>query len=956
MKVLFFLLFLLLWFRFQVLGFSYEPKTVVLKIKGEYEHSFLFEKDFTRRFHQLLGSVKVMNAINLRLIDWTLEKFRRQSRTFNEEAISSLKRIYIVNYENDIDPLIISTKLEATGLFEYVEPLFVHYIHNYTNDSLVGSQYYLEKVKVFEAWGILENNKGIDTIVVGVVDTGVDIEHLDLKDNIFYNTGELGTDSTGKDKRSNGVDDDANGFVDDYVGWDFVGANGFSPDNDPRPGNGHGTHIAGIIGAVSNNLIGISGIVPKVKILPVKASSDDLFNPYISKGYEGIFYAAAMGAKVINCSWGSQAGSNLENDVIRAVNSLNVCIVGAAGNDNKLVNFTPASYNGVLSVAAVDSSDRKAAFSNFSPKVDVTAPGTRILSCVPGNYYDFWNGTSMAAPIASGVVALARQWFPFLNYEQVYELVKTQTDNIDSINASFVGLIGYGRVNAFKTLSVSFDTIRSIILTNYTVEDENGDSLLIPEEKIRLYLSFKTIFSSLKGVYAVMPYETQFVRSVLKPRVNLGDFNQNDEKKSSDYIEFIISNQVPLDHILYLPIDVFDTLGFLRRFFIQLNVNPSYRTLSFNQLKVTFNSRGNIGFNDYPANTQGVGFIYLNSPNILFEGGLLLGYNQRNLYDVVRSSNQNYQSRDFIVDSVFSVRFDPKYNAYLGETVFHTFPDSIDKTAFVVKEKVIQPLEDSEVNKLILVFSVDNKTGLDLDSLFVGLFFDWDIGISGQLDQCLFDFDFVYGAAFNTQSDTLPYVGVKALGNWRTNFYAIDNDGRGEDSIGIYDGFTKSEKWQMLSGGISRKKSRSTDASFVISVGPITLPKDSTISIPFALFAGKNFSELRRSSVQSDLLAFKLGLIRSLPENHSNRQYIVSLSPNPSEDEIYLRISFIERTPVEIFVYDLNGKLISKFSYVNNLPWTIEQPLELRGKASGNYLIRVQFPTESKTFLVTKAK
>jgi serine protease len=956
MKRLFILLTLLLGFKCQLFGDDFEPKTVVFKVKPEYIHLIPGEKDFERFFQELLGSVKVVNAINPQLIDWTLAKYKVQYRTNSDDAILSLKRIFIARYESGIDPLTVSSKLKATGFFEYVEPLFVHHLAGIPNDSLIGRQYYLEKIKAIDAWQLLENSSGIDTIIVAVVDTGVDIDHLDLKDNIFYNIGEMGIDSTGKDKRFNNVDDDGNGYVDDYVGWDFVGANGSTPDNDPRPGNGHGTHVAGIIGAVANNSTGIAGVVPKVKILPVKASSDELFNPYISKGYEGIFYAAAMGAKVINCSWGSQSGSNLENDVIRAVNSLNVCVVGAAGNDNKLTNFTPASYDGVLSVAAVDSADKKAAFSNYSPNVDVSAPGTNILSTVPGNNYDSWNGTSMAAPIASGVVALARQKFPYLNYNQIYELVKTQSDNIDSLNQFYVGLIGYGRVNAFKSMNVLPDTIHSIILTRYEIKDENEDGLIIPGEKIRIYFTFKTIFSPLKSVYVKMPNGITFVDTILKSVAFVGDITENEEKTSLDYIEFTVSNQSPFDYTMFMPLDIYDSLGFIRRFFIQLNVNPSYKTMIYNKIKATFNSRGNIGFNDYPANSQGIGLSYLNSPNILFEGGLLLGFNQRNVYDVVRSANQNSQSRDFVADSIFSILFEQTKNAYVGETVFHSFPDSLDRVAFVIKEQVIQPLQEMDSNKLILVFRIENKTGRDIDSLFIGLFFDWDIGISGQSDQCLFDVDFNYGAAFNTQSDTLPLVGVKVLGNWKTNFYAIDNDGRGEDSIGIYDGFAKSEKWRMLSGSISRRKSRVTDASFLISAGPISVPKDSVVSVPFALFAGSDFAELRRSSLQSDLLALKLGIIRTLPESHSNQNYLVSIFPNPTEDEIYLRISFIERTPVEIFVYDLNGRLIHKFSYIDNLPWTIEQPLGLRGKASGNYFVQIRFPSESKTFLVSKVK
>lgn len=934
---------------------TYLPNTIVVKSLDHKNNVFEFKKEFDLKFHKLLGNTKVKNAINLNLIDWTLNKVRTNFRNYSLNPTTSLKRIFIVQYENPIDPVIVSSKLLSTGIFEYVEPLYLHKVELFPNDSLVSYQYYLKIIKAFVSWELLDSDN-IDTVIVGIVDTGVDLDHSDLKDNIFYNSGEIGLDSLGKDKRSNGVDDDGNGYIDDFCGWDFAGSNGSSPDNDPKPGNGHGTHVAGIVGAVTNNFIGISGIVPKVKILAVKAASDDIFNPYITHGYEGIFYAASMGAKVINCSWGSQSNSNLENDVIRAVNSLGVCVVAAAGNDNTLTNFTPASYNGVLSVCAVDSMDRKASFSNYSPTVDVSAPGVEILSSVPGNGYTSWNGTSMATPIASGIVALARQKFPYLNVEEIYELVKTQTDNIDSLNQSYVGLIGYGRVNAFKTLSVQPDTIRSIILTNYSVKDGNGDGLIVPKEQIDLYFSFRSIFSDIHNVYVKIPSNIRFIDSILKPIALIGDLKKNEQKNSEEFISFKLSENIPLDYKINIPLEIFDSLGFIRRTYIQLTVNPSFRTMDYNNLKISFNSRGNIGFNDYPMNLQGIGFVYLNLPNILFEGGLLLGFDQRNLYDVVRSSNQNYQNKDLVVDSIFSVEYLSYSNSYVGSTVFHTIPDSLDNIAFSIKEKIFQPVNENDSNIVILLYEVENKTGRNIDSLFIGLFFDWDIGFSGQTDQCFYDYDFGFGYAFNTQNSLLPYVGAKVLGNFKTNFYAIDNDGRSNDSIGIYDGFTKTEKWKMLSGKISRRTSRITDVSFMISSGPFSISKDSIQVVSFALFAGKDLAELRKTSVKCELSAYKLGFVKSLPLPDIQKDYVISLFPNPFGEEINLRVSLINKTPFEVFVYDTGGNLINKFSYLDNIPWTIEQPINLKENASGTYLVKIQFPNEVKTYLVSKVR
>ncbi|MEJ5285670.1 MAG: S8 family serine peptidase [Bacteroidota bacterium] len=903
--------------------------------------------------NSLLGNVTFEPAFNQKLIEFGLRKYSNYFRTDYQNRLQSLRRVFIVKYTNEIDPIVASRKLHNLGIFEYVEPFYIHKIDSATNDPYFGNQYYLRQIKALEAWNLIDSTA--DTVVVGIVDTGVDIDHEDLRKNIFINYGEVGIDSSGKFKSLNGIDDDGNGYVDDVFGWDFCGTDGQKPDNDPRPGNGHGTHVAGIVGAVHNNEIGVAGIVPKVKILPVKTADDNPFNTFISKGYEGILYAGIMGAKVINCSWGSETGSELENDVIRTVNSMGVCVVAAAGNDGKYSDFAPASLNGVLSVAAVDSNDIKAGFSNYSGRVGVSAPGVKILSTTPANSYASWDGTSMASPVASGVVALARQKFPNLNYEQIYELVKRQSDNIDSLNPNYVGLIGSGRVNAQRTLDCNPDTIRSIILTSYKVFDFDGDNLLVPNDTIKLFLAFKNVFSDLKNVYVEIPDNSQNIASILKNRLMVGDVPILTTIEPKDSIVFILSSNLPYDYSLKIPIYVYDSIGFVARFYIEFQVNPTYRTMSFNNISVTFNSRGNIGFNDYPQNKQGVGFIYKSKPNVLFEGGLLVGYDRLHVYDVVRSSNQNRQSGNFVEENIFSISYDSEKKSYIGKCSFITKPDSLSRSDVYVNCEVLQSVGVDDSNLVFISYWVKNNSLIDWDSLFVGLFFDWDLGISGQNDYCVYDLDFDFGYAYNKDNDTLPLVGVKVLNDSPINFYAIDNDGRGEDSVGIYDGFSKYEKWMMLTGGIKRKSSRATDASMVISAGPLRVEKDSTTKVHFVLFAEQNILSLRKTSINAESLAYKLSLTNK-PKERKISPVDITIFPNPSSDDFIIRISFLEISPVEITVYDNSGRFVRKFSYEKNVPWTIEQKLGLGGVGSGNYFVLVKTMFGDRHFLITKVK
>ncbi|MFN3306531.1 MAG: S8 family serine peptidase [Candidatus Kapaibacteriota bacterium] len=952
MKKLFFLFILFAFSSKTSLSLDYLPNVIIIKFHKEF-----WENDYNKNEKQIislledyLGEFTIREFINSKLLDYALNRHNNLFKNTGDNPVNSLKRIFWIEYVNNIDPQIASHKLRNFPFFEYVQPAYISKINVVSDDPRIPEQYHHLKINTFKAWDFLNTT---DTIIVGVVDTGVDIDHEDLQTNIFYNQNEMGLDSNGNDKSTNGIDDDGNGYVDDYVGWDFAGNDGHTPDNNPRPGNGHGTHVAGIIGAVANNAIGIAGVVPQVKILPVKAANDEQFNTFITKGYEGILYAAIMGAKVINCSWGSESSGSLENDIIRAVNFLGACVVAAAGNDGKYSDFAPASLNGVLSVAAVDSNDVKAGFSNFSLNVDVSAPGVKILSTTPNNTYAAWDGTSMASPIAAGVVALARLNFPNLNFEQIYELVKKQSDNIDSLNPLYSGLLGAGRVNAFKTLNCNPDTIRSIILMAYSTEDLDGDNLFLPNDTIKVNIKVKNVFSDLTGVIGLVPDDIHYVKNVIKSKLYIGAVPNSAIVQSPDSVLFVLSDTLPLDFSLKVPIFFYDSLGLISRYYLEIQVNPSYRNMSYNKISTTFNSRGNIGFNDYPQNKQGIGFVFKNSPNILFEGGLILGYSPANIYDVVRGANQNRQNRDFIPSGVFKVIYDDTRNLFVGESNFFTRPDSLETIEFSLNLQVLQPISPPDSNVIFLNYQLKNISQKDLDSVFLGLFFDWDIGLSGQSDICAYDRDYEFGYAHNTTNDTLPWVGVKILNSPNVNFYAIDNDGRGEDVVGIYDGFTKLEKWNMLSGNLRRLRSRATDASMIIASGPYYLPKDSSLNLVYAIFAGGNIFELRKSSFLSHQLAYEYNLIKNEPPK-SFEPYKIAFFPNPFEEDCTLRISFLDKSPIEIFVHDNLGRLISSFSFkdVDN----IENSLGLNKLASGTYYLTVQTSLGTRYYLLTKIK
>ncbi len=261
---------------------------------------------------------------------------------------------------------------------------------------------------------------GSSNIVVAIVDTGIDHSHPDLSARIFHNAGEAGA------LAKNGIDDDHNGFVDDYTGWRFDSDAG--DGNDASDDHTHGTHVSGIISAQSNNSAGMAGISWGSRLLPVRAL-DASGSGYLSDAVRGIQYATAMGAKIINISWGAGSSSQALKDAIGSARAKGILVVAAAGNDGvdtDVEGHYPSALDldNIISVAATNRTGYLESFSNFGVKtVDITAPGRTILSTLPGGGYGTMSGTSMATPMISGVAALIWSGNPNLTIAQVRDRI-----------------------------------------------------------------------------------------------------------------------------------------------------------------------------------------------------------------------------------------------------------------------------------------------------------------------------------------------------------------------------------------------------------------------------------------------------------------------------------------------------------------------------------------------------
>ena len=337
--------------------------------------------------------------------------------------------------------------LVSDPLVAYAEPDYLLSAMLSVNDPDYSNQYGLNNtgqnggtanadISIEAAW---DTQTGAD-IIVAVIDSGVDYTHQDLSANMWTNVAEI---------PGNRIDDDNNGYVDDVRGWNFSGNN-----NNPMDDNNHGTHIAGVIGAKSNNGIGVTGINWNVKIMPLKFMYSG-GQGRTSSAINALEYAIANGAKISNNSWGGGSYSQALFDAIQAANRAGHLFVAASGNDgsnNDRTAHYPTSYNlpNIISVGASDNTDSIANFSNFgSQTVDLLAPGVSVYSTIRNNGYRSMSGTSMATPFVTGVAALLlaeRSDLPLPNLKSAI------LDNTDTIAAAGNTVSG-GRLNAFSALS-----------------------------------------------------------------------------------------------------------------------------------------------------------------------------------------------------------------------------------------------------------------------------------------------------------------------------------------------------------------------------------------------------------------------------------------------------------------------------------------------------------------------
>lgn len=328
-----------------------------------------------------------------------------------------LNRTYQIRLADMYKVKDVISKLSKHKDIEYAERKELHHLTIAPNDPNYSSanQWSLFQIEAEAAWDISTGDAGV---VVAVTDNAINIDHPDLANKVV-------------------------------AGWDAV-----ENDNDPRPCGGndglHGSHVSGIVGADTDNSLGIASIGWNVSVMPVKIGQCS--DGALVAGYEGVEWAASNGADVINMSWGGggsgQYGQNICNDAW----AQGAILIAAAGNDDENTQFYPAAYNNVVSVASTNQSDQKSSFSQYGTWIDISAPGSSILSTDQNSSYQVLQGTSMASPLVAGLMGLMKSHASNATNTDLINCLYSGAENIDAQNGGYIGQLGAGRINALNSM------------------------------------------------------------------------------------------------------------------------------------------------------------------------------------------------------------------------------------------------------------------------------------------------------------------------------------------------------------------------------------------------------------------------------------------------------------------------------------------------------------------------
>jgi serine protease len=801
---------------------KYLPNTVILKVKSQYA-SYCSDNSITHPEIQ-----KILTSLGIESVSKEHPNQTTPASTHNEMGIklADLSLIYKFKYTNSEDSKLVGSKMMSSGFFEYAEPFYLHQVLFNPDDPEIASQYHLTNIKAYEAWNTAQ---GDTDIVIGITDTGIELAHGDISGNIKYNYADP----------INGIDDDLDGFVDNFNGWS-TGDN----INDPSltGSSKHGHSVSGTAAATTNNALQVAGVGFKSKLLPVKISNA---SGSLTGSYTGIVYAADHGANIINCSWGSlNSWSQYGQDVVTyaAINQ-NCLVVCAAGNDNDEGIFYPASFDWAMSVAASDISDLKwinsaTKGSNFNEHVDITAPGHDIYTVTTianGGTIAGRRGTSFSAPVVSGAAAVA--WSNNLTYigMQVGELLKATADSLEFIpgNAAYAGKLGEGRLNMER--SVTESGFPGLYMYNFSFTGNNQNKLSPGDTVNAAGTILNFLDPSSAGTSVKISTNSAFIQ-LINDEVTIGAIpSLGSINITPTPLTFEVLPGMPVGELVEFIFTMTDGTYNTKRYTEQ-TFNKDYIDVDVNKLGTSVGSSGKLGYNIVPS--EGLGVTYNGSASILYYMGLMI--------------TDNASQVSFVLDGDFDtqsslISTDPGTESDFDVQSHFNDQPAASSLDISVKQKTLAWTETKREKFVLVECEIFNNSATPYTNLHLGVFADWDIGNYSNNEA---HYDATSNTAYMNEVGGV-FGGIHLLDNTSLHHYAYNNDGSGT-SVSLYDGYNETEQFTHLTGGNSRSSSDITDASHLIGNGPYSLAVGDSMMFTFAILVGDSLADIQNSALEAD--------------------------------------------------------------------------------------------------------
>lgn len=799
-----------------------------------------------------------------------------------------LDKFVTIRYKSNIDPTELANEIFSANkeVLKWAEPEFIHEALFIPNDPEVANQYHINRISSYQAWDITQ---GDTSVYIGIVDSGSDLDHPDLGTNIRYNYADP----------IDGIDNDNNGFVDDFAGWDF-----YYGDNDPNVmgGSDHGVHVSGCASQVTNNNVHGAGPGFKVKLRITKHAPDTPSN-LIFASNNGIVYHYQNGAKVINCSFGSGSYSQGTQDIINAAWASGVVVVASAGNDGSNIPRYPGSYDNVVSVASTNSNDVKSSFSNYHSTVDVCAPGDNILSTLYDNTYGFNSGTSMSSPITAGVVGLIRSKYPSWTPTQVVNRLVLGVDSIYNLNPTFIGMLGSGRVNAFKCVS----DLPIVSLLSRTASDSlygNNDKVFDINEVVTIAISYKNTWLTGNNVSLRLTTNDPDVEFV-QDSIFVGTLNAYTTYNTVPNATFRVKakSTCPFDKNVTFTLRT-SSNAYVNNATASFTVTfrQGWATHSINNMKLSLTKDGAVGKKTQP---YGGGLTITGyTGNQILEGGLMIGVSNTKVSDNCRrgTAPATFSDSDFTAINPYILQLPGTFSNEDGKGYFNDDGALANKIGVTVRAESFAWNSSADANYIILRYTIKNTSGAPISNMYSAIYLYATPNGQNTNNVTALDTLNKIGYTFNN-SATNPYIGVSLLSNQTLNFKAMH---AGE----VLTGFTTQEKWDAMSNGIVSGYQGPGINCFVISGGPLNLANNDSVVVGFAVVKGNDLADLRTNSITAKNRFNVIG-IQQVSANVPEKFNLYQNYPNPFNPTTNIKFDIPKEDIVKIRVYDILGKEIS---------------------------------------------